>query len=789
MKINALLIILLLAIPFSAFSQKYKYEGKVTDQENTPLSYAVITVVHSSDSSIIKNLLSDNEGLFSYEYDSTSLPINLIFTFSGKAKHIETITSAKNVNEKTIVLNSKDTELDEVEIKAKQPQFSVEHDKVIYHIAGTPAEHFGFGTDALRMAPGVIMDSNRGNIKLNGLPVTVFVNDREVILQGEDLIQYLNSFFTEDINNIEIISNPSAKYRGDISGSIINIKTNPTKESRLVGRSHYGLEIGDKMRNTAGVSLGTRKGGWDIYASGDIRVGENYNNTTIDRQQDSEVVRHQNDIAIDYKTFNYRGGIEHRNEKGSMGIIAYGNIDDSPNFSNGVITGNDVKLISTVNDVQQSNQTHLFNAYKDFYWKNGSKLKLNADYITYYGENNQKANATQELDNIDDYAPFEQTSNSNSSNFSGQADFETALFKLPFNMGLKYTQTEQIGNLNTTVPVTEQSQYNYEEKTYAGYIESNFKVKDWSFNTGIRSELFKINGQQFDQQIVDTTYLNLLPSAGISLNKELGVLSLNYRSSVTRPSFWELNPFEYYVDPFIKVAGNPFLLPGVDHSLTLSYRLFHHFEFGLRGMTSVGRVEQFVAQNQNGTLLMSRENFDQYDQYAFYTNLPLGGDYFMLNIGYSYGYNFIKSELPYLNDQDELVIKNYESSTDVHLLNLSLETFFNEKFNILANYTYFTGNQTGLYKNGRRSKLEAGVRFHLLKEKALRLELKYIDIFRNDFEQASLSFEDINMDLLSRYDSRYFSFKISYLFSNKKLFDFKTRDLESSQEIIDRTGQ
>ena len=145
----------------------------------------------------------------------------MVVTGMAFAQQNDTVSVAKS----DTIVPKKTTELPEVGITAKKPVYMTDGEKTMYNVSEDPAVQSGTAADALQNAPGVEVDVE-GNITLRGVSsVQIWLNNRPANMNAEALKILLQQMPASDIEKIEVVTNPSARYSAQGAGGIINIVT------------------------------------------------------------------------------------------------------------------------------------------------------------------------------------------------------------------------------------------------------------------------------------------------------------------------------------------------------------------------------------------------------------------------------------------------------------------------------------------------------------------------------------------------------------------------------------
>ena len=197
----------------------YQLSGELMTKNDEPMAYVNCVLLKAADSSFAYGTLSGEDGHFAFA-DVAAADYLLRITAIGYEPLWRSIQIGKDLDI-GIVRMTAGTVLNTVTVTAQRPLYSVDGEKVLYHVADDPSVQAGTMADALQNAPGVEVDAE-GNITFRGkAAVEVWINDRPSNMDGEALKQYIKTLPASSIKRIEVLSNPSARY--STGGSIINI--------------------------------------------------------------------------------------------------------------------------------------------------------------------------------------------------------------------------------------------------------------------------------------------------------------------------------------------------------------------------------------------------------------------------------------------------------------------------------------------------------------------------------------------------------------------------------------
>ena len=218
-KIVVALIMMLMNLAITTGLQAQTINGTVSSvNDDSPVPYANIALLRATDSSFIRGTSTTVDGTFCIKTDT----MQCLLRVSAIGYVTQWLHAPTNDTPLKVSLANGATTLDEVSVTASKPMYAADGEKKLYNVSEDPTIQNGTAQDALQNAPGVLVDGD-GNITLNGKAVSVYINDRESHYTGEMLKQYIKTLTAAQINTIEVMEYPPAKYGG--GGPVINIRT------------------------------------------------------------------------------------------------------------------------------------------------------------------------------------------------------------------------------------------------------------------------------------------------------------------------------------------------------------------------------------------------------------------------------------------------------------------------------------------------------------------------------------------------------------------------------------
>jgi outer membrane receptor protein involved in Fe transport len=429
--------------------------------------------------------------------------------------------------------------------------------------------------------------------------VVVYINGRPSRISGSDLTNMLEGMRSEDIESIEIISNPSSKYDAEGTGGVINIVLKKNLDSGFNGNLIGSYSQGNQSRYSLGTSLN--------YSSGKINLFSTINLTNNDFVTDRNENMIREDFILDMvstnvnsrRGINFSGGVDYRiTAEHSLSFDARILVNDL----NGLLDNNTViedvdgildpeVLVAGTMDTAIS-QNYNGNLHYSFTPNRSSTLTADISVGTYFSSTSTwQPNEYYNLGGGDVIRAVESTYDEETeiTIFSAMTDYEKSMGKFKISAGAKYSyistdNTLAYYNIENDVPEWDSSRSNdfhYLEKIAAAYLILNVKPTERiTIDAGMRVENTSSLGELVSavptpDDVVARNYTNLFPNVSVSYNDNQNhAISLSFGRRITRPNYQNLNPFEYKLSELSAWRGNPFLEPNyiTNYQITYSFK-------------------------------------------------------------------------------------------------------------------------------------------------------------------------------------------------------------------------
>ncbi|HLP63875.1 TonB-dependent receptor [Flavobacterium sp.] len=592
----------------SVAQNKGTIKGSVTSNDGNQLGGILITLLQSDGTTIAKTNLSESDGSFSFE----ELPFSSYFVSITVNEFENFISSSVLLSEQNPIVQlpkitlkkNEAIQLNEVKIDKKIPFVVQKVDKTIVNPDALISNAGGNALDVLSKSPGVSVDEN-GNVKLRGKSgVTIFIDDKPTYLTGTELESYLKSLPSNAIKQVEIMTNPPAKYEASGNGGIINIVTKRSKLKGFNGNASLNYGQGKYARTMDNVNLNYNAPKFAIFSNLSYTNAETYHDLTIERRFKNPDLSPQSSfeqntyLKSSRQSYNGRLGFDYYlSEKSTIGIVAKGliNTNESPRYNYATVrdaigTINQIVTADNFEKVDFKNGTITLN-YRQQFTKPEQLLTTDFDYVTYSSTIDQLyKNAVVDLvgpnssnDIQNGYLP------STINIYALKSDYTTPLkndSKLDFGAKVSWTKTDndavytKTTQANGTQPNYDLSNhFFYDEVISAAYVNYTQSFKKIDIQAGLRFEDTELKGKQLGNPIkpyseFKNNYNSLFPTAYVSYKIDslaTKTINLSYGKRVERPFYKDLNPFSSPLDQFTYYEGNPFLKPTFGHNFSLTY--------------------------------------------------------------------------------------------------------------------------------------------------------------------------------------------------------------------------
>ncbi|MDX2190574.1 MAG: TonB-dependent receptor [Bacteroidota bacterium] len=819
---------------FNSFCQPYtessiKVLGRIVDKTSAkPIEYATVSMKSVQDSSLLLGALADEKGNFSFDVNK---PGKYIITYSfigyqpiNDTLNILAIKPIVRLNE--VKLSSSSKTLEDVTVQGQRDVFENSIDKKVFNVDKSPLTQGGSGTDVLRQIPIVNFDQD-GNIQMRGTTnVTVWINGRPSGMTGSSKQAVLDQIPASNIERVEIITNPSARYDAEGIGGIINIILKKNLSNGINGNVIIGGGTRDKWNNSynkyndinkgnSSISLNIRLGKWNIstnygyryndmwYVSESKRLnklptGPQYWLNQFSNSDTSINNSHFGNVNIEFQA----------NDNNTIGFGVNSNYYD--NYSperirtewsneNGIMYQRRNRY-NKINGFGYNTDAYLF--YRHTFVKPGHELYVNLSGSYGY---NYASNAFKQYDEFLNFrTPV--TSPTSLSNLYNTNIFQNSVLQIDYTLPITPTTKFEAGAkttirqndvrlnydslpyVNASFKVTDFSRTNnfvLDETISAGYAMINQNFGIFAAQLGLRAEHTQLNGilkpiNIGTNQVSTTTgqvYYNIFPSFYISKKfKGENEVRIGYSMRINRPGTNVLNPFPVYTNPLDLYTGNPTIGPEYVHSFegthTKSFEK-HSISTTLYYRLTDQSIQRFRIINADGTAVtqfLNAKNTINYGLEFIVKNQILKWWSTTSNI------NAFQSIVNGIETNNKLITANFRVMSNMRV-------WKNMDIQVSGYYMLPQATLQGTFQGFNA--MDIGVRKEMLNNKLI-LAVNLSDVFntRYFFVQFNNA-QQFSGNMYRQYESRVLRATLTYKFGSDKLPVSKRKQTQQDQGSIE----
>lgn len=617
----------------TAFSQNtYMVSGTVKDNKGNALAHVTISLLKAKDSTLEKSEISNNAGKFEMQIPAQQTYL-LLYTMVGYQNKYSNIFSLnKNYNVVT-TLQASSKKLEDVSVTARRPLIEIKADKTVFNVEGSINAQGSNALELLQKSPGMRVDNN-DNISMKGKTgVKIYIDGKMTQLDTKSLAAYLKSINSNDIEAIEMISNPSAKYDASGNAGIVNIRLKKNKKFGTNGSVNAGFVQGVTPKGNGSLNLNYRDKLINLFGNAGMNIGNYQNTLDIYRIQNDTIFDQRSLMVSRNKSFNVKAGMDFFiNAKNTVGFMVNGNVSngDWNNDSRTTISykpsGNYVKTLNATNSVPGERTNFNGNINYRYADTSGTEINFDGDYGLFRSEGRSfQPNYYSDASGNPLYSIINRNNTPIDIDiYTAKVDAEKTKWKGKLGFGLKtsYVKTQNAFEFFTdenNIPVKNMQRSNrfkYIENVNAAYVNYNRPLgKKLTMQTGFRVEqtnsegdLVRDDGIQQADNNIKRHYLDIFPSAAFTYNlNQKNTLNLTYSRRIDRPSYQDLNPFENKLDELTYEKGNAFLRPQYTDNIELS----HTFMGTITTTVGYSHVKDYRAQfidttNKNATFVQQR---------------------------------------------------------------------------------------------------------------------------------------------------------------------------------------
>ncbi len=789
----------------------YEIIGRVITADRKPLELATVRLSRKSNSPVIQAVQSDIQGFFKLSAtEKGDYLIHLSAIGMDSLSVAITLYSQQSMTLDDIMLSAATTRLKEVVVSSKRPYIQQKIDRTVVNVDAMISNTGANALEALEKADGVVVDQNGGITFKGKSGVMLLIDDKPTYLSGENLASFLKSLQASQLDQIELMSNPPAKYEAAGNAGVINIRTKRTKINGFNGSLAVNLGQANYLRTGQGLNLSYRTAKLNWFTSAGFNASKAYN--TIDLQRNyidnsgRSLSTYREFASLRPKTQNYnlKTGMDFTlSPKTTLGFVVTGSLSNTDRFNpvTSTISNNLGQLDSTI--VASNYRKGKFESgganlnYGHRFDSLGKAITFDVDYVNYHTNSddsflNTSYGPTGSLvsaQKITDHLPADIQI------YSAKTDYTQPLkdkAKLEAGAKSSYVSTDNAANYFNVIggaSVVDNGKTNrflYRENINAAYVNFSKQFNRFSIQAGLRAEQTNVQGHQLGNALrADSSfsqhYLGVFPTAYVLYKLDSAgrhTLNFSFGRRIDRPFYQDLNPFVTIIDKYTYFSGNPFLRPQYTYNYELAYSAGSIFSATLF-YNDYKNFQTETVQQRGGVFISSTANIGQ---------------------KITRGINATSSLSPTkwwdLNLYSEVVNFVFKGQVHGSALDKSSTYFYLEagnQFNLSHGWSaelsgFYIGPRTvGQFDLDAKSQLSAGLQKKVLKNKGS-IKLSARDIFLANFSAGSISnVQGVRSTYKNVSDSRVVTLGFSYNFG--KASNAKKRNTGSAQAEQNRVKQ
>ena len=773
-------------------AQTASIKGVLKNSDGEPLAFANIALFQSVDSSLYKAAASNADGNFEMQgLRAGNYFLKAVYLGYDDVKKTNIRLADQQVDLGALTLAATAISLSEATVTASRVLVEIKPDRTIFNVSGTINSAGSDAISLLRKAPNVTVDNNDNIAVLGRSGVLLYVDGKRLPLTGQDLTNYLQSLPAEQIDRIEIITNPGARYEAEGNAGIIDIRLKKDKGLGANGSVNTTFSQGIYYKANLTGTANYRNKRFNTFGSASLGDGEGFHNMLFDSYLNNMEQHEINNSQNNSQNYNYRVGADYfLGKKHTIGFLAGGGTNVNDNTAYNRITLAAANTPASIDSILVANNTgsgqrkqQTYNLNYRFDNAKGRTFNMDLDYGTYHNKNkryqpNRYYNASEEVVLTEIINSFDTPTDIDIYTF--QMDYEDDLWGGKLGIGSKLSRVNSDNTFlffdePAGVPLLNNrlsNRFVYDEKVYAGYVGYTRPLnKKWNFSAGLRAEKTDATGDlqtflpELQEPPVLLNYLSWFPNMGLTWQPaENHNFNLNGGRRINRPDYNVLNPFNNQISQLSYEKGNPFLRPEIVNNLELGYTLAYRYNVKLSYSKTTDQITRLIAPDK----IDPRAGFITWDNLASQT-------IYSLNV--SAPVQILKKWNAYFNAGASQIDNqaDYGNGATVDVQAFSYNIFQQHTFDLpsgikaeISGYYSGPGIWGGVFVYESSWSLDLGVQKKFLHDR-LNVRLNASDLFYQTGWNGYSNFDGLYSQGSGRWDSRRVSLSLGYLLGNDQV--------------------
>lgn len=578
--------------------EKASISGSLASENGSPIVFANVLLL-SEDDAIILGTITEEDGTFLFASIAPG-SYKVKTSFIGFEDYISKLFAVKDAYDLPEIIVKESAEiLDETTLISKKPTIVRKADRLVFNVENTILSS-GSTLDILKRTPGVVV--NQDKITVRNEDVVVYLNNRRVQLDTEEVQALLLSLGGDAIKSVEVLQNPPAEYDAE-GGPVLNIITSKAVSVGYKGNVNARGTYGIFPKHAFGTShfFKSKKTSLFVNYSYNPRKDSHRNLNSI-RYQDDAITTvwdqdlerkkwtqaHNANLIFDYKISDHTAL--------NIAVVGLYSPDEfifarSPTAITSPTAPN--LNIFTESRLRGERANVGLDLKLERTLENGS-LSTNVHFTTFNRERSQRLNSryTDENGALFRTVRFNSFSDQDIEIYTGQIDYETSIEKVALQAGVKAAVIDSRSRINfpliqddgnSGLDAAQNDDFFYDENVFAGYVSVARDWDKWSAKAGLRAEQTNSKGTSVILNTInELDYFEWFPSTFVQYaHSDNHSFSFDYARRLDRPRYQDLNPFSFFLNENNFDQGNANLLPAFSHRFNLNYTLNGDYSFDL----------------------------------------------------------------------------------------------------------------------------------------------------------------------------------------------------------------
>jgi len=783
-------MLLLACVVYSSFSQTYRLKGRVVDDSKNPIEFVNVLLLNSPDSSYVAGDVSKETGEFVFSSLNRGDYI-LKLSIIGYENISISVSLTNNRELSDIVLSDASVSLNEVVLTSARPIIRREIDRVVFDVEASPALQGTNGLEVLRRTPGLLLENNGLSIIGKG-GVIVLINDRETKMSGDELMDLLRTYRSEEIAGVEVITTPPAKYQAEGNSGIINIRLKKARKEYIGGSVSASRSFSEYSSNYVSVNLNFNNKRVSAFLNLTGGFGEFGYLETYERLFPTQVWRSRWDTKAKNNNLSYRGGVDYELDNNyTIGVHVSGsNKVGNRNIHNESVirmSGYNTDVIDSLlvsKGVNRSPREQLnVNVHLDkVFDEQGKKMAFDVDYLNYKrGENydfNSMTTTPQNEVISGSIFGYNRDSERNLKAVTSSLDFTLPFSSFTLTTGARYSlaNTDYYAYYYDGEIPEQYNDFTYKENIGALYVDAMKEFsKKVTLKLGLRGEYTNTKGISGNNEHTEN-YFKLFPTFYFLYRPQADhALNMTFSNRISRPAYNMVDPFITYQNKYTSFTGKADLKPSYSYNAEIGYT----FRNNLSANVFYSYLTDGIGQLSD-TDVETSSTFTMWDN--FYKEHKGGFNMSYTFRQWSWLTSYIQQGVNYSFSESDSNLTEPDGSGWNYYLNLRNTIYLNKKKNLI-------GELSGSYNSKRYMQLliidptyvvSVGLRYTLWNNK-VNIGVNADNIFQSANSKAKGVYNGVEMRSNNTYWYRTFRLAISYNFGSEisaKRRNYSSTDLQ-----------